>query len=99
MRLYGSLSREILGNAMTYRELGRFFGGNLYENEVRYLMEREWAMSVEDILWRRTKEGLNLSDGEVRTLSDFLKEIVSEADSPGDDAQTLAESSTVHSVR
>ena len=76
MRLYGSLSREILGNAMTYRELGRFFGGNLYENEVRYLMEREWAMSVEDILWRRTKEGLNLSDSEVRTLSDFLKETV-----------------------
>ena len=98
MRLYGSLSREILGNAMTYRELGRFFGGNLYENEVRYLMEREWAMSVEDILWRRTKEGLNLSDGEVRTLSDFLKEIVSEADSPGDDAQALAESSTFHSA-
>ena len=61
-------------------------------------MEREWAMSVEDILWRRTKEGLNLSDGEVRTLSDFFKEIVSEADSPGDDAQALAESSTVHSA-
>ena len=98
MRLYGSLSREILANAMTYRELGRFFGGNLYENEVRYLMEREWAMSVEDILWRRTKEGLNLTDGEVRTLSDFLKEIVSEADSPGDDAQALAESSTFHSA-
>lgn len=98
MRLYGSLSREILGNAMTYQELGRFFGGNLYENEVRYLMEREWAMSVEDILWRRTKEGLNLSDGEVRTLSDFFKEIVSQADSPGDDAQALAESSTVHSA-
>ena len=76
MRLYGSLSREILGNAMTYGELGRFFGGNLYENEVRYLMEREWAMSVEDILWRRTKEGLNLSDSEARTLSDFLKETV-----------------------
>ena len=33
-------------------------------------------MSVEDILWRRTKEGLNLSDSEARTLSDFLKETV-----------------------
>ena len=98
MRLYGSLSREILANAMTYGELGQFFGGNLYENEVRYLMEREWAMSVEDILWRRTKEGLNLSDSEVRGLSDFLKEIVSEADSPGDDGEALAESSTVHSA-
>ena len=83
---------------MTYRELGRFFGGNLYENEVRYLMENEWAMSVEDILWRRTKEGLNLSDSEVRTLSDFLKEIISEADSSSDDGEALAGSSTVQSA-
>ena len=98
MRLYGSLSREILGNAMTYGELGRFFGGNLYENEVRYLMEREWAMSVEDILWRRTKEGLNLSDSEVRTLSDFLKETISEADSSSNDGEALAGSSTVQSA-
>ena len=98
MRLYGSLSREILGDAMTYGELGRFFGGNLYENEVRYLMEREWAMSVEDILWRRTKEGLNLSDSEVRTLSDFLKEVITEADSSSDDGEVLAGSSTVQSA-
>ena len=98
MRLYGSLSRGILGDAMTYRELGRFFGGNLYENEVRYLMENEWAMSVEDILWRRTKEGLNLSDSEVRTLSDFLKEIISEADSSSNDGEALAGSSTVQSA-
>jgi len=98
MRLYGSLSREILGDAMTYGELGRFFGGNLYENEVRYLMEREWARSVEDILWRRTKEGLNLSDSEVRTLSDFLKEVITEADSSSDDGEVLAGSSTVQSA-
>ena len=98
MRLYGSLSREILANAMTYGELGQFFGGNLYENEVRYLMEREWAMSVEDILWRRTKEGLNLSDGEIRTLSDFLKEIITEADSSSDGGKALAGFSTVESA-
>ena len=98
MRLYGSLSREILGDAMTYGELGRFFGGNLYENEVRYLLESEWAMSVEDILWRRTKEGLKLSDSEVRTLSDFLKEVITEADSSNDDGEALAGSSTVQSA-
>ena len=98
MRLYGSLSREVLGDAMTYGELGRFFGGNLYESEVRYLMESEWAMSVDDILWRRTKEGLKLSDSEVCTLSDFLKEIITEADSSSDDGEVLAGSSTVQSA-
>ncbi len=55
-------------------------------------------MSVEDILWRRTKEGLRLSDGEVRVLSDFLQENANEADSPGGDAEALAESSTARSV-
>ena len=98
MRLYGSLSTEILGEAMSYGELGRFFGGNLYENEVRYLMAREWALSVEDILWRRTKEGLRLSDGEVRVLSDFLQENANQANAPFGDADVNTDSSTVQSA-
>ncbi|HCX88330.1 MAG TPA: glycerol-3-phosphate dehydrogenase [Gammaproteobacteria bacterium] len=81
MRLYGSLACQILRGAKSYEDLGQFFGGHLYENEVRYLMEYEWAMSVEDILWRRTKEGLRLSDDEVRQLSDFLKNVASENNS------------------
>ena len=81
MRLYGSLSRQILRGAKSYKDLGRFFGGHLYENEVRYLMKYEWAMSVEDILWRRTKEGLRLSDDEVGQLGKFLKEVAHENNS------------------
>jgi glycerol-3-phosphate dehydrogenase len=46
-------------------------------------MEYEWAMSVEDILWRRTKEGLRLSDNEVGQLSKFLKEVTHENKSVG----------------
>ena len=34
------------------------FGADLYEAEVRYLMEHEWAVTAEDVLWRRTKRGL-----------------------------------------
>ena len=58
MRMYGNLGSKILKDAKRYDDLGEFFGGNLYESEVRYLIEHEWARSVEDILWRRTKEGL-----------------------------------------
>src|SRR5690606_26062444 len=54
-RTYGSLSRAILGNARSLDDLGRHFGATLTEAEVRYLIEREWAQSAEDILWRRTK--------------------------------------------
>ncbi|MFK0387149.1 glycerol-3-phosphate dehydrogenase, partial [Agrobacterium sp. NPDC090273] len=47
-------------------------GGTLYEIEVRWLVEREWAVTADDILWRRTKQGLRLSGDEVRALQDYL---------------------------
>lgn len=39
--------------------LGRNFGG-LFEAELRHMVEREWAVTAEDVLWRRTKMGLHL---------------------------------------
>jgi glycerol-3-phosphate dehydrogenase len=41
--------------------LGRHFGGPLYEREVLYLMQNEFAMTGEDVLWRRSKKGLFVS--------------------------------------
>ena len=45
-------------------ELGRHYGGLLYEAEVRYLVANEWAQTPEDILMRRTKQDLHISDAE-----------------------------------
>ena len=42
------------------------FGGHLYETEVRYLIRDEWAVEAEDVLWRRTKEGLHMTPAERR---------------------------------
>src|SRR5262249_29786284 len=58
---YGSEAREILGQARSADDLGREFGHGLYEAELAWLVEREWAMAPEDVLWRRTKLGLRLS--------------------------------------
>ena len=52
--------------------LGRHFGAGLYEAELRYLMDREWAMTVDDVLWRRSKLGLRVSDAEAEAISDFM---------------------------
>ena len=41
-------------------DLGRHFGGLLYEREARYLREIEWAQTADDILLRRTQHGLHL---------------------------------------
>ncbi len=72
IRLYGTLARKILGDAKNYDDLGRCFGSDLFETEIRYQIEREWVLRAEDVLWRRTKEGLRVSDEEVQELDRFL---------------------------
>jgi glycerol-3-phosphate dehydrogenase len=72
LRRHGTGAAEILGDAASESNLGRNFGGGLYEREVRYLVEREWAMEAEDILWRRTKCGLGMSTAQRGALADWL---------------------------
>lgn len=67
--LYGARTRQIVGNAASLAELGRHFGGNLYEAEVRYLVAFEWARAAEDVLMRRTKEGLRMTAEEKAAFS------------------------------
>ena len=52
--------------------MGVHFGAGLYQAEVDYLVECEWAHSVEDILWRRSKLGLRLTAAEKASLNDYL---------------------------
>ena len=72
VRCYGTDAARILAGAEAAGALGRHFGGTLYEVEVRWLVEREWACTAEDILWRRTKQGLLLSREETAALEDYL---------------------------
>lgn len=72
IRLYGTAARTFLGDARSLADCGRDFGHGLTEREVRYLVEREWARTAEDILWRRTKLGLHFSSEDSRALADWL---------------------------
>ncbi len=60
-RLYGTRAFRIIGDARSLEELGRHFGGNLYQAEAKYLREHEWAQTPDDVLYRRTKHGLHLT--------------------------------------
>ena len=42
---------------------------------MRWLVEQEWACTAEDILWRRTKQGLRLSKAEAAELDDFVSKL------------------------
>jgi len=72
VRTYGTDSYKILGNTTSVQDLGYRFAGTLYEEEVRYLIKHEWAMTSEDILWRRTKQGLYATEDDVRELDRYL---------------------------
>ena len=53
--------------------IGCAFGGQLYEAEVRYLMREEWALEPEDVLWRRTKEGLHMTPAQRDAFAHWMK--------------------------
>jgi glycerol-3-phosphate dehydrogenase len=57
---YGTLAPGWLGNARSWSDLGQDFGGGLSAAEVDYCMTREWARTVDDMLWRRSKLGLRV---------------------------------------
>ena len=71
-RRHGTLAREVLGDAQSESGLGEYFGGGLYEAEVRWFIAYEWACEAEDILWRRTKCGLHMSVTEREQFADWL---------------------------
>lgn len=72
VRAYGSEAREILGGATAAADLGRDFGATLSEAEVRWMIEREFARTAEDVIWRRSKTGLRLDAGQVAALEAFM---------------------------
>jgi glycerol-3-phosphate dehydrogenase len=72
-RLYGTRAKTLLGLARSQADLGQKFGPDLYEAEVRYLIDREWAITAEDILWRRTKRGLTLSRDEAAAVDEYMR--------------------------
>ncbi|MES2445099.1 MAG: glycerol-3-phosphate dehydrogenase [Pseudomonadota bacterium] len=53
---YGERLSEMLRDVS---DLGEDLGGGLSEVEVRWMRDREWARTAEDVLWRRSKVGLH----------------------------------------
>lgn len=60
-RAYGTRLRDMLGDASRLADLGRDLGAGLHEAELRWLRDREFARTADDVLWRRTKLGLVVS--------------------------------------
>ncbi|MGX9459704.1 glycerol-3-phosphate dehydrogenase [Shewanella sp. A14] len=72
LRTYGARTQYILNDATSTDALGRNFGHSLYQSEVDYVMENEWACNSNDVLWRRTKLGLRFSSAQQQSLTGYM---------------------------
>jgi glycerol-3-phosphate dehydrogenase len=61
---YGSMLPDMLQDVKTAEDLGQDLGGGVSEVEARWLRTCEWARSADDVLLRRSKIGLHLSEAE-----------------------------------
>ena len=78
-RRYGTRVDSLLDGAKSISDLGRRFGGTLYAREARFLAEDEWATEAEDILERRTKHGLHLTDKERADFAAWFQMLIPQA--------------------
>lgn len=90
VRTYGTKTRDLLRDCSCMEDLGEHFAGTLYAREVQHLVNNEWAITSEDILWRRTKQGLHASAGNVATLDAYLASLAT--------ASGAAENARCHSA-
>ncbi|WP_319774999.1 glycerol-3-phosphate dehydrogenase [Breoghania sp.] len=81
VRAYGTDAFEFLGTAGRREDLGRDFGATLSEREAEWLMDREFARTAQDIVWRRSKLGLRMSAEQIATLDDWMQQRRKEATS------------------
>jgi len=77
-RAYGVRVRDLIRHAKRLADLGEHLGENVYEAELRYLVQNEWAMTLEDVLWRRSKLGLHTTEETQMRMGDMLERIQSQ---------------------
>ncbi|MDQ6867704.1 MAG: glycerol-3-phosphate dehydrogenase [Pseudomonadota bacterium] len=75
-RAYGTRAEAVLGDARGACDLGIDFGAGLFQAEIDYLIDQEFALTAEDILWRRSKQGLHLSPVKRAQLGAYVDERV-----------------------
>ncbi|WP_374442806.1 glycerol-3-phosphate dehydrogenase [Stella sp.] len=71
-RRHGTMASDVLGDARTPPDLGQHFGAGLYAREIDRLRRAEWAEAADDVLWRRTKEGLHLTANQRAAVARYM---------------------------
>ncbi|KVG66099.1 glycerol-3-phosphate dehydrogenase [Burkholderia pseudomultivorans] len=62
-RAYGTRAERVVAGAHSLADLGAEVAPGLFDAELRYLRDVEWATCAQDVLWRRSKLGLHVAPG------------------------------------
>ena len=73
VRRHGSTAIDLIGDAQNVNDMGRHFGAGLTAREVDHFIDKEWARTAEDVLWRRSKFGLHLDHAQRATVEDYIR--------------------------
>lgn len=71
---YGVNAHQVLKGIQSEADMGQHFGQQVYQCEIDYLLTHEHAYTSEDVLWRRTKLGIVLSQEEQAQLSQYIEQ-------------------------
>ncbi|MGJ7610011.1 MULTISPECIES: glycerol-3-phosphate dehydrogenase [unclassified Variovorax] len=72
-RAYGARIADVLGDATSFADLGAEVAPGLFERELRFLQNHEWAVSAQDVLWRRSKLGLHYTPEQREQVEAWLQ--------------------------
>ncbi|MAO00826.1 MAG: glycerol-3-phosphate dehydrogenase [Roseovarius sp.] len=74
VRAYGTEAVDILGEAREAADLGPDFGATLTGAEVRWQMDHEYARAAADVVWRRTRLGLKMTEAQITALDNWMQQ-------------------------
>ncbi|WP_354324090.1 glycerol-3-phosphate dehydrogenase [Variovorax atrisoli] len=73
-RAYGARIADLLGDAKAMADLDLEVAPGLHERELRFLQDNEWAVSADDVLWRRSKLGLHYTPEQREQVARWLQQ-------------------------
>jgi len=71
---YGSRIEQVIGDARSMADLGAEVAPGLHERELHFLRDQEWAVSGEDVLWRRSKLGLRYTAAQREAVAAWMRQ-------------------------
>jgi glycerol-3-phosphate dehydrogenase len=86
VKAYGSEAAQVLGDANSPEDLGQDFGATLSAREIDWLMDKEYARTAEDVVWRRSRRGLCMTQDQIATLDRWMQDRRKEQNTIGKDS-------------